>query len=425
MKNVFNWRYTPVLQLVAVLLGCFFLTHTLFADGPESTPYTHLYYRHFLLNAKPRPRHELVQHRLPFFDESDTIQSEQRKVISPDRRLGIAAINIETGESEKLFKHHSEVNFNEHRNEIVIMPYMSESVRRYSLTDKKMEAIFQPDPSPPIPGTSCHRMALSPDGQNLALVTFSPKNQKSLANSRFRVDIVDLVADGTPSKLLTNEAYGKIALTGSLSRAVGPPIAWRDEEAVVLLVSKPPKPLNPQGDVIPFGNPHTPSKLVTFNITTGKESEICKAEMSKDMRTFRAYDHQLWRRADGEVMLSSKDGSALRINFSQNKLVKDSRLSQHYEFRRSPNLVGTLLYHGAVLVEGVRTSELSIAPDGRAVVWLEPQQQNRFQNPNAERSLQYHSLTTGQLKLTTGVFRNDIGRSPLHPSENRRFIWGK
>ncbi|MBT5018675.1 hypothetical protein N9153_00900 [Planctomicrobium sp.] len=449
MKNVFNWRYTPVLQFVVAVVVCSLLASASVADEPESqsNSYAHLYYLQFTRDANRDTRYELVQHRLPFFDESDTIQAEQHKVISPNagqilvvqdnqvlywkRAIGITTFNTATGETAtdenmEFFNHFSGITLNEHRNEIVIMPYMSESVRRYGLTDKKMEAIFQPDPSPPIPGRSNHTMALSPDGQQLALVTHSPKKRFD-SLTRFRVDIVDLAAEGTPSKLLTNEAYGKFALSGSGEHIVGPPIVWKDEETVVLLVSKPPKPLNPQGDVIPFGNSHTQSqsKLVTFNITTGKESEICKAEMPEDMRIFRAFDHQLWRRADGEVILSSKDGSDSRIDFSQKKLVKDSRLSQHYEFRRSPNFVGTLLYHGAVLAEGVKATDLSIAPDGRAVVWLEAQQQNGFPNPNAERLLIFHSLTTGQLKLTTGIFRNDLGRSPLHPSENRRFIWGK
>lgn len=446
MKNVFNWRYTPVLQLVAVLLGCFFLTHTLFADGPESTPYTHLYYRHFLLDAKPRPRHELVQHRLPYFDESDMIQSEQRKVISPnagqildvhekyvicrEQLYGIAEINIETGESTELIQHQEVIKLNDDHNDLLMMTARSGRVQRYNLKTKKVERLFLPDSYSGIPAIPHNRMSLSPDGQRLALVTFSPKKKDEILGTRFRVDIVDLAAEGTPSKLLTNEAYGKIAMTGGGDHVVGSPIVWKDEETVVLLVSKPQKPFDPkqpsllQGNVITVEDAPTQSRLVTFNITTGEEHEICKVETPSELINLRIFDHQLWRRSDGEVMLSSNDGDDSRIDFSQNKLVEDSRLSQHYEFRRSKEF-GTLLYHGAVLAKGVKTTDLSIAPDGRAVVWLEAQQQNRFPNPNAERSLQYHSLTTGQLKLTTGVFRSEMRRESNHPSDNGMFLWNK
>ena len=436
MSKICSARGAFILSIFCLNLGLSFLSASAFAEDSRRQQY--IYYRHAVRQPDRSYSYELVQHRLPYFDNSDEIQTRQRKTISNiagqivavgqqeifcrENLFDIIAVDIETGEKRQIIKHQDVVKFNEHRAELLLLTSMGGRLQRYNLSDEKLELLAQADPNHSVFGTKHHRVVLSPDGQKVAFVSHSPRHEIS-HDVRFRLDVIDLATEVTESKHLTHEIYGKIALTGGGDHIVGPPIVWKDERTVVLLTEKAVKPLNGLGDTIVLDSFPTQSRILAYDVESGEETEICKHKSIGDLHNMRVFDHHLWRRSDGAIMLSANDGSDFRIDFEKGSLVHDSRLSPHYEFRRT-RYSGTLLYHGQVLAEGLNPTEVSLAPDGRAIVWVELTGRIAGNIADIERSLFYHSLTTGKHELAKDVFRPDVGIAPHHPSESQMFLWG-
>lgn len=389
----------------------------------QSNLYSRLVYCEIVQNQeKGHLQPELVLHKLPYLDDQGVVQTKDRRSLIANRSevLGVAGgrlilagpigavetVRFETGLHQELIRYRSAMIVDPTHDELILTTPDECRLQKYGIDGKQLGDIPLKKPDPGLWATTHQRVAVSKSGQ-VAVATLHHAEPAEVNNMQFDLQLADFAGRQVVLIPLEQPLPAILVMTGGGTHFAAPPFIWLDENTLLALISKRPDPAPVQGGRGFLVLDGLSYELISIDAMTGAVTKICEHPPLQNPFGMTLFEHEFWRRSDGELMLRSQSAGDFRVDLKQKKIVPDGHLSKYYQLKgdmKSPSL----WFGDQMLAEMVFLRDVSISPDGRQIVWLthDLRRPQEFANANARKTMHYHSLTTGEHELHAGMFRS-------------------